>query len=295
MYTRLLHHWTTILHSSDAIPEHASATITGLIRHVNSLALTLLQTSPSVATDSAILNFYGQSVKLVTDDTMVYHIRIELPPSTLIYTMLFSSSLATASRLFHILAGYKKGFETAMSTKVRHGDRSGVDALSYDRAYVNMYNGYIMDICNCLWRGRAFADGDANSHGCTVPRRTVDALAGYVSSVDRTIQLNVLFSLSHSPVLCRQSILQVRELEDAELEKGGTIRTRHAGPVTQASLTQLDTRGGLHLSWQEYRIQVLEALSSKGLLGVEELLKNTMTVLKKSMEGRARAAGVSTQ
>lgn len=296
MYTKLLHHWTTILHSDDAVPIHASASITALIRHVNPLALTLLQTSPAISTDSAILDFYEQSVRLITDDTMVRHIRIELPSSSLIYTMLFSSSLATVSRLCFILACYKKGFETAMSTKARQGSSQGsqgVDSLSYDRPYVNLYNGYLMDICNCFWRGRAFSDSDANSQGCTVPRRTVDALATYVSSVDRSFQLGSLFSLSHSPVMCLQSILQVRELEDAAVEKDGSIRTRHAGPVTQNSLAKLTAAGGLRLSWQEYRIDVLEALSAKGLVGVAELLKNTMTVLKKSMEGRPNASGLS--
>lgn len=292
MYTKLLHHWTTLLESSSQIPEHASATVTGLIRHVNPLALTLLQTSPGIATDAAILDFYEQSVRLITDDRMVRHIRIELPSSSLIYTMLFSSSLATVSRLCYILACYKKGFETAMSTKARQGSQ-GINSLSYDRAYVNLYNGYLMDICNCFWRGKAFSDADANSQGCTLPRPTVDALSAYVAAVDRSFELGSLFSLSLSPLLCLQSIARVREMEDAEIERGGAIRTRHAGPVTQGSLTKLATAGGLRLNWQDYRINVLEALSAKDLVGVAELLKNTMTVLKRAMDGTPRSSGLS--
>lgn len=294
MYTKLLHHWTTMLTSSDSIPDHASATVAGLIRHVNRLTLTLLQTCPGVATDSAILDFYEQSVRLISDDTLVRHIRIELPPSSLIYTILFSSSLATVSRLCYILACYKRGFETAMSTKALQGSH-GIDIRTYDRSYVNLYNSYIMDFCNCLWRARALSDSDTNSQGCTVPRPTVDALTAYVATVDKSFELGSLFSLSYSPVLCFQSIKKLRELEDAEIEKGGDISTRHAGPVTQSSLTRLATAGGLRLSWQDYRISVLEALSASELVGVAELLKNTMTVLKRAMDGTPRSSGTSTQ
>jgi len=119
-----------------------------------------------------------------------------------------------------------------------------------------------------------------------VPRPTIDALTSYVSTVDRSFTLASLFGLSHGPTLCYQSIQRVRELEDGELEKGVTIRARHAGPVTQASLVRLATSGGLNLSWQDYRINVLASLSDKGLPGIAELLKCTMTVLKKTMEGK---------
>ncbi|CAM1508376.1 Fc.00g052240.m01.CDS01 [Cosmosporella sp. VM-42] len=295
LYTNLLRHWTVILQASSPIPEHASTSISLLIRHVNTLALTVAQTSPTVTTHSAILEFYEQSVRLVTNDTLKHYIRIELPPSWLVYILLFSNSLAVVSRLCNILACYKKGFETAMSTKTRKDGSNQIDSNSYNRAYVNLYNGFLMDICNCFWRARAFSDSDTNAHGCMLPRSIIPALASYVTSVEKAFALTSLFGLSHSPILCLQSIQRVRELEDAEMEKDNSIRTRHAGPVTQTSLPKLGTSGGIGLTWQEYRITVLEALSAKELAGVAELLKNTMTVLKNSMEGRSKRSQKSTQ
>ncbi|PFH56973.1 hypothetical protein XA68_15681 [Ophiocordyceps unilateralis] len=286
LYTKLLDGWIAVLRSADDIPPNANQIIAPLIRHVSRLALTVLQTAPGVAAESAILSFYEQTVRLVSDDVLKLHIRIELPPSVLVYTLFFSSSLATVSRLCSILACYKKGFETAMSFKARHDGSSRIDALSYDRAYVNRYNGFLMDMCNCFWRARAFSDTDTNARGCMVPRPTVSALEAYVSTVDRTSSLATLFSISHAPVLCLQSIRRVRELEDSSVD---TLQTRHAGPVTQGSLAKLTAAGGVKLSWQEYRIDVLRSLSDKGLPGVTELLKNTMTVLKNSMEARAGA------
>ncbi|EGR52642.1 uncharacterized protein TRIREDRAFT_102403 [Trichoderma reesei QM6a] len=289
LYTRLLHHWIAILQSSDAIPAHANTSLRALIRHTGQLSLTLLQTSPTESVDMAILEFYEQATRLVNDERLKDYIGIELPPSELIYIFLFSGSVTTVSRLCDILACYKKGFEMAMSTKARNDGSNRIDALSYDRAYVNLYNGYLMDICNCFWRSRAFSDADTNSHGCMMPRPAVSKLTSYVMSVDKTFSLASLFSLSYSPVLCLQSIQSVRDLEDAAIASDSSIRTRHAGPVTQTSLTKLATSGGIQLSWQEYRIEVLRSLAEKNLGGIAELLKNTMTVLKKSMDATPRA------
>ncbi|KAL7797572.1 Mis6 domain-containing protein [Trichoderma ceciliae] len=289
LYTHILRQWTAILQSSDPIPAHANTSLTALIRHTGQLSLTLLQTSPIESVNIAIIEFYEQAIHLVNDDTLKYYIRIELPPSELIYIFLFSSSVTTMSRLCEILACYKKGFEMAMSTKARNDGSNRIDALSYDRTYVNLYNGYLMDICNCFWRSRAFSDADTNSHGCLIPRPTVSKLTSYVSSVDKTFSLPSLFSLSYSPVLCLQSIHSVRDLEDAAIGSDSSIRTRHAGPVTQNSLSKLAISGGIQLSWQEYRIEVLRSLAEKNLGGIAELLKNTMTVLKKSMDATPRA------
>ena len=235
---------------------------------------------------STILAFYEQFARLVTDDMLRNFIRIQLPSSTLIYALFFSASVADMSRLCYVLACYKKGFETAMATKTQSDNTFRIDSLSYDRAYVNLYNGFLMDLCNCLWRSRAFSTAENNAHGCLIPRSTVDTMASYVSSVDRSFSLASIFGLSYSPTLCYQSIRRVRDLEDEQLEKGKAIRSRHAGPVTQASLTKLATSGGLNLSWQDYRIGVLNGLSEKSLSGVPELLKCTMTVLRNAMEGK---------
>ncbi|KAG5987149.1 hypothetical protein E4U43_005208, partial [Claviceps pusilla] len=313
MYTHVLRHWTTILQSEDRIPDMASPTVSGLVRHVNMLALTLLQTTPSVTSDSLILDFYEQAARLVTDGKLKRYIRIELPPTPLVYTFLFNNSLATVSRMCYILAVYKKGIETAVATRPRgpsvsrDGDGSGngsgngngnaprIDSHAYDRSFVDLFNGYIMDMCNCFWRNRAFNNTDTNARACTLSPATVNALATYVLSVDRALALNSYFSLSHSPVLCYQSIERVRDLEDDAIQHDRSIRVRHGGPVTQNSLTRLANAGGMRLSWQDYRIEVLRSLADSGFPGVAELLKNAMTVLRKSMDGRLSIQGTPIQ
>lgn len=152
-----------------------------------------------------------------------------------------------------------------------------------------------MDICNLFWRSRAFNDTDTNAQACTLSAGTINALAAYAVSVDRALPLTSLFSLSHAPVLCYQSIERVRDLEDDAMEHDAEIRVRHGGPVTQSTLTRLANAGGMRLSWQDYRIEVLRSLADSGFPGVAELLKNAMTVLKKSIDGRLSIQGTPIQ
>lgn len=295
LYTNILRHWTALLLATDSSPFNASPSVMALIRHTGQLGLAALQISPSVLTEAAILSFYEQSTRLYGDERLMKYIRIEMPPTLLIYSLFFSTSLATVSRICQVLTCYKWNLEAALGTKTRSRDSRRVSSSTYDGALINLYNGYLMDICNCLWRSRAFSDMDANTQGCMVPRVTVSALTGYVASVDKAFNLASLFSLSHSPVFCMQSMQRVRELEDAAMDEGLTIHARHAGPATHNSLTRLSNSGGLRLSWQEYRIAVLDGLSARGFDGITALLVNTMMVVKKAMEGGAIAPGSSSQ
>lgn len=283
MYSNLLNYWTILLLANTKVTDDATRSISALIYHVNSLTHTLVQASPSFTTDTAILEFYGQTLRLVKNGELLKHMRIELPPSPLIYMLFFSHSLSTQSGLCRILAFYKKGFESSMTK------RAG--SYSYDKEYINLYNGFLMDICNCLWRSRAFSSEEANTKGCMVPQPTVVALTAYVASVEGSFALTSLFGLSHSPTLCYQSIQLVRDLEDDAMAQGASIFARHAGPVTQDSLQRLESTGGMKLTWQAYRIKVLQGLMAKGVPGVAELLKSTMTVLRNAMDGGKRVSG----
>jgi centromere protein I len=155
-----------------------------------------------------------------------------------------------------------------------------LDQLSYPKEYVNHFNGFLMDICNCIWRSRAFNTSDINALGCLLPTSIVNSLTKYVSNLDPSISLTTLFSLSMSPLFALLAISYVRELED----KKEDIEIRHAGPVTQASLKQLEKDGGLRLSWADYRLGVLRYLENKGVTGVGELMYNTMKHLMTARE-----------
>ena len=196
-------------------------------------------------------------------------VRVVIPPSPLVYT----SSPVTVSRLCGVLARYKEGLQKAMATA--RGD--------YTLRYVNEFNGFLMDICNCIWRSRAFNTKDNNSHGCLLPAPVVDGLAAYVKHLGTSVSLASLFSLSYSPVLGLLAISYFRGLEDAAMEgdEDGLLGARHAGPVTRTTLASLEQDGGLSMTWDEYRLGVLKYLEENGFGGVGQLMYNTMTTLMK--------------
>lgn len=286
LYRNLLHHWNTQLLAADDIPEHAPTSVPSLVDHAHNLALTLTQTNPSLTTHLSIISFLEANAALLADARLSQNIRISIPPATLIYTLFFSPSLAVLSRLCTILSLYKQVFQTAMATKV--SSRPGAPAVNsstYDAGYVNRFNGFLMDICNCVWRMRAFTDADPNAAACLVPRRRARAFESYLDSLDADLPLPSLFGLSHSPVLSLQAVLTLRDLEDEALAGGEALEMRHPGPVTQGSLVRLREGGGLGLSWQDYRISVLQRLEELGFSGVPDLMRNTMKILRGPRQG----------
>jgi centromere protein I len=273
-YTRLLRRWRVAMREKDDLDTLPKESIHGLVDHVNSLALTLTQTSPSVSTYLAILDFYHCCVSLFSQRPILLQVEITIPPALLIYILFFSGSLPIMARLGGVLAEYKRSWEAVMAAPAMRA------LTERERKQINTFNGFLMDLCNCIWRGRAFGTSDLNAQGCRIPRSLPPVLESYLRGVDSDLALSSAFGLSHSPVLCMQAIAHVRELED-EVDD---IRARHAGPVTQASLGQLANRGGLQLAWQEYRVGVLQHLEERGFEGVSELMYNTMKNLAKTKQ-----------
>ena len=157
----------------------------------------------------------------------------------------------------------------------------------YPQNYINGFNGFLMDICNLLWRSRAFNSIDTNALGCLLPSSIVPQLSSLLESLTPPQALPSLFSLSHHQALCTVSIATFRELEDKAVEDGNGqgIEVRHAGPVTQRSLAMLGADGGVSIGWAEYRLEVLNWLGEMGVDGVRELMFCTMKHLMGKEKG----------
>ncbi|KAH8663962.1 Mis6-domain-containing protein [Xylariales sp. PMI_506] len=268
-YTGLLRHWTSLLLSRDKLSIQVTAAASELIQHVNRLCLTILQTSSNISAHSIVLDFYEQVAHLSSNKRLSPHLRFVFPPPSLVYILHFSSSPATASRLYNVLVLYKAGFQ-------------GTPRTRYTMQYINEFNGFLMDICNCLWRSRAFNAKDTNAHACLIADSVITDLTSYVESLDMGINLASLFTLTTSPALGMLATTYLRELEDEEMEQGtGELDVRHAGPVTKTSLAALARNGGVNVSWDEYRQGILEYLERHSLSGARHLMENTMTTLNK--------------
>ncbi|KXJ93054.1 Mis6-domain-containing protein [Microdochium bolleyi] len=320
-YTALFWRWRTVLRlstQSSKSPQTVAAIVEALAKRVGMLCLAILQAAPSApaspqppsnstAIYDAVLNFYEESASLAvmansqgqqtasSSSSPLPYLRIVIPPKPVVYLLSFSPCPSVFSRLCGILASYKTAFSQAQQRKPKAGTGSSKDGLQqpqYAAAYVDEFNGYLMDMCNLAWRSRAFGTSDANAHGCLLEPAVLDALAQYVrdgnSDADTDavgssqLSLAALYSFSYSPVLGRFAATRLAELEDAEEEQedGQALDVRHAGPVTKASLRQLADRGGVNISWEDFRVDVLDELvDAKGLGGIAELLYSTMTTL----------------
>ncbi|KAF6845056.1 hypothetical protein CMUS01_00445 [Colletotrichum musicola] len=272
LYENLIRRWTFVLRSLQPIPRNVPVSaFSEAMEHAGGIALNLMQASPGVAVHGAVLDLYEQAAASISDPALQPLIRIANPPAQLIYLIFFAHSLANVSRLCTVLATYKKGFEIAMSRR---------QPTTYQPSYVNHFNGFLMDICNCLWRGKAFNDGDKNALGCLSARPVTMRLQRYVEDLGMDLALPTLFGFSYSPLLSLQSIECIRAKEDQELAANeDAIATRHAGPVTANSLARLADARGIRVTWSEYRVLVLRGLEAKGLDGIPVLMKNTMKVL----------------
>lgn len=136
-----------------------------------------------------------------------------------------------------------------------------------------------MDVCNLLWRSRAFNTTDTNALGCFLPFPVLQSLRAYTDGLAPPQTLSTLFSLSHNISLGALSIAIFRELEDKAVESGDEVRTRHAGPITQRTLAALSMEGGVAVSWADYRLEVLKWLADRGAEGIRQLMFCTMKLL----------------
>ncbi|QDS76726.1 hypothetical protein FKW77_001125 [Venturia effusa] len=260
-YANLAQRWSLTLTNSLS---HKQA-FDDLCQHVAVLAQSACSSTDSCNT--SVLNFY-ETIALATSSNVASdsnHIPIILPPPSVIYNVAMTPSLTILSRVSSLLATYKSVLETRIkSTTSLHADSTRV------------LNGYLMDICNLLWRSRALTTSDTNSFGCLCPATVTAELTSYTSRTNGDYALNKSFDFSHNSLIASLSRTAFDELEAREGKE-----MRHIGPVTQQSLVMLGNAGGVKVSWKEYRVMMLMWLEERGVDGIKKLMFVTMKDLMK--------------
>lgn len=297
-YTALIAEWGVKLRLDPSVSEE-SEPLTHVVKHAELLASSIQEFAPTaddeqqnIPTNPAILpvlRFYKSLADLFSHASTNARIRITVPQAPTVYTIAFTPSISTISGLNSILAGYKSAFESSLTSTVL--TLPNPPEPLYDTTLVSEFNGYVMDMCNLLWRNRALNTDDPNALGCLIPAATTTALTSYVRSVndaarhyDRESAFHVtlasIFSLSHHAAFCNLSAAAFAELEDAQgVDVEGRPKMRK--PVTQKALQALEKDGGAKVSWQEYRVSMLEWLDGVGSSGTAGLMRSTMKALRK--------------
>ena len=227
--------------------------------------LTMPPTSESIA--ATVIEFLEILVTPLRDFSTpaLENIPIIMPVPRTFYLLLFDISPSNLSGLCSVLAAYKETLQ-----KRRNSLNPPPQQI------INQFNGYLMDVCNLLWRSRAFRKNDNIAMGCLLTDSLSQSLQTYLEVVDPEYNISYMFGLSHHSILSSLSITALREQEDLAETRGEDLRVRHAGPATQRSLVKLDKDGGAQIPWKEYRVRVLDFLEEHSLGGIKELMFSTM-------------------
>ncbi|KAJ5825814.1 Centromere protein Cenp-I [Penicillium riverlandense] len=293
-YSALISQWGVKLQLQPSVSEE-SVPLSRLIVHAGLLASSMLEFLPAVADGNqtkpgtlSVLQFYKVLAELFSYASENAHIRLTIPLSPTVYTLAFTSSASFLSMLNSILAGYKSAFETSLSSKFLQPPNPP-DPL-YPNELVGQFNGYVMDMCNLVWRNRALNKDDPNALGCLIPAKSIAALTEYLrvsneasrrydreSAFQSTV--TSIFSISYHAALCNFSAACFADIENDQ--NIGDDRPRLRKPVTQKFLQALEKDGGAKVTWQEYRVQMLDWLEAVGCRGTSELMRSTMKALRK--------------
>lgn len=290
-YSALIRQWGFKLRALPASSEEFKP-LSKVIVHAELLASSLLERHPTIHEESggvepvtqSVLEFYSSLAELFSHAATNGAIRLTVPLAPTVYTLAFTPANSVISILGSILATYKFAFEASLTSETLHPDPESL----YPKSLVGQFNGYVMDICNLLWRNRALNTEDPNAMGCLIPASSIETLTEYIRDMndisrergrDFAFQYTLpsIFSLSHHVALCNLSAVCFAEAEN----NADANQPRLKGPVTQKALGALEKDGGVKMSWQDYRLRMLDWLDATGSRGTGDLMRSTMKALRK--------------
>ncbi|KAF9891303.1 hypothetical protein FE257_004158 [Aspergillus nanangensis] len=301
-YCSLIRQWSVKLRTQPFTLEE-SQPLRRLISHAETLALSVLE-CPVASQDTSggpdepelepepvtlsVIELFCTLADVFSHASANGNIRLTIPLAPTIYSLVFTPANSIISIVCTVLSKYKAAFETSLATKELQAPNT-TEAL-YPPDVVGQFNGYIMDICNLLWRNRGLNSDDPNALGCLISAPTTRAFAQYTQEIhnasrDRrreasfTYTISSMFSLSHHVALCNMSAACFADIE--EERNMAEDQPKLKKPVTQKALSALEKEGGIKTTWQEYRVQMLDWLEATGSVGIGNLMRSTMKALRK--------------
>ncbi|KAJ5438931.1 uncharacterized protein N7458_009929 [Penicillium daleae] len=294
-YSALITEWGVRLRTQPSVSEESFPS-SKVIKHAELLASSLQELAPTtVGSDKSatpivlsVLQFYKSLAGLFSHASGNANIRLTVPIAPTVYSIAFTPTVSVISGLNSILAGYKSSFEASLASNVIKPP-DAPEPL-YRTELVNQFNGYVMDMCNLVWRNRALNTEDPNAQGCLVPASSTTALTAYVRNVNEAarhydresafhLSLASIFSLSHHAAFANLSAACFAEIEESQ--NVADHRPKLRKPVTQKALQALEKDGGAKITWQEYRVHMLDWLEAVGSRGTSDLMRSTMKALRK--------------
>ncbi|KAF9103995.1 hypothetical protein BGX27_010277 [Mortierella sp. AM989] len=270
-------------------------TIRAFIGHVDNISAVALEIEHDhIAVQHGVLSFFDLASTLTGSYNLP--LAVVIPDSTIVYRCFLSDSGMSISRVCGIIYQYKQAFEAFEQEQQLQYDllvqsqmssqdmaSNGQDAPpapaplevpGYSREYVILFNSFVMDICNFLWRNRAFNRTDKNAQGFLMGQPTTAHVKQVC--VDAGLSMNNMLSMTHSIALSGYS---ARFLKSLEVQQNVSLEKRLKAPASTPALKDMVAKGGLNMSFDDYRIQYLDYLEQKGFEGISQFLFDCITNL----------------
>ncbi len=243
--------------------EDVKICVTKFSSRISVLALHSFKSSnDDIQLQLSISSFYEYAASLSFDDIGV---RILLLPPALVARFLLSGSPIGVTKVCGIIVSTRPFIMESVS-KQKYAES------------ISLYNSYIMDICNLIWRGRGFSSKDNSSKGFSLQPEFINSLDN--TNITGEQEISNLFGLFHSAAFSRLSSMFLRKMEDDDL----SVTLRHKGPVTQESYNENKDKGGLNIPFDQFRTKLLMHLEDIGFVGLSELLHSSMRSLISARE-----------
>lgn len=181
-----------------------------------------------------------------------------VPPAPLVYLMLVLAHPAVVNGVCGLLAAAKQHTQRDVPQRV-------------------LFNLYIMDACNLLWRNRAYEQvAGSAARGLMLPPVVVEQVA---RSVDQhRVEFRRTGDPSHHPAFAGMVAREVRQMEGDG--------PHHVGPLTPESVADMGVWiGGL----EDVRARVLRRMGEHGMEGLARLLFSSL----RSLLNRASGEGLA--
>ncbi|CAG8451070.1 6782_t:CDS:10 [Paraglomus brasilianum] len=238
-YTGLLKYWVFLYRLQGSSrhqnmetqlgPAELVKSINRLVTYVDRVALLALEVeNDNVEIQHAILLFYEALSSLQLEHSWG---RIIIPSSATIYRCFFSVSGMPLSRICNVVLHYKEAFDL---NDQRIGQRG---VIRHNRDYLNYFNSFVMDLCNCIWRNRAFNKVDRNSRGFQLEDETIEVIKGICGE-----QVGSSFSLTLAPALSAYSKDCFKQLERSSPQITRMLTCPVTYPVAKENENYVESR-----------------------------------------------------
>ncbi|KAI9255969.1 Mis6-domain-containing protein [Sporodiniella umbellata] len=233
-----------------------SMSMQAFVMHVDRLCVIgSVQENDSILFQHAALSFF-EFVSLISAQP-----NLVTPTAPFVYKHFFSTSAMATNRICNIIYQYKVAFEEDESLMDEEDER------------FRALNEYISSLCTALWKSVGFLGTKAVF---CMSRPSIDKLIKTCG--ERGTEIENMLSLTQSAALAGFSKRFMQGLEKDRLQ--------HDEPIGADYLSRLENEGGIAMTFQEYRIQLLDHLKEQGMTGIYDLLYSSIKSLvnKKSEE-----------